>query len=73
MSSRCLPEYRRRGIGSRLVAELLPILREMKCECAYVGTPLTNVNAIGLYEKMGFDLIFKTRYYERNLEHGPLG
>jgi aminoglycoside 6'-N-acetyltransferase I len=47
------PDLWRRGIGGRLLDELLAWGRERGCSYAWLGTELDNVEARGLYESRG--------------------
>ena len=49
-----LPEYRRCGIGTRLVASLMKHLEAQGCLAAYLGVSGNNP-AINLYQKLGFE------------------
>ncbi|MHA2352502.1 MAG: GNAT family N-acetyltransferase [Candidatus Thorarchaeota archaeon] len=62
-----LPYYRRRGIATHLVNEVLWTLKEYGCEFAAVGTPIANTGAIILYEKVGFNLACRIVSLERDL------
>ena len=61
------PEYRRRGIASGLVSDALWLFKRHGCRYAYVGTPERNIKAIKLYEKLGFEPIFRIHFYEKKL------
>lgn len=61
------PEHRRRGIGTAVVLSSLDILREHGFKYAYLGTSVDNKRAIGLYEKIGFDAVFHTVFFEKDL------
>lgn len=61
------PDWRRRGIGVRLVTHLMqsrPVIRDWFLEVRENNGP-----AIGLYEKLGFRVIGKRLRYYRNGEH----
>jgi GNAT superfamily N-acetyltransferase len=61
------PEFRRQGIARFLVEQTLEALRMFGCEYAAVGTEEANVKAIRLYEKVGFRLACKLRWFEAKL------
>lgn len=61
------PEYRRKGIGRFLVEQNLEALRMFGCEYAAVGAFEANEQAIQLYEKIGFRLSCKARWFEARL------
>jgi aminoglycoside 6'-N-acetyltransferase I len=46
------PEYRRRGIGRRLVLALMDLGRERGCEAAWVGTEADNLPARACYRSL---------------------
>ena len=48
---------RGRGLGKRLVGELLDRLREMGFVNAFAGTTLPNKGSVGLFESFGFEKI----------------
>ena len=48
------PEYRQRGIGEKLVSELIAKLKEDEVTCLTLEVRASNENAISLYEKCGF-------------------
>lgn len=56
-----LPEYRRRGIGRRLVELMLTSCDGVRTVCLEVRA--SNTPAIRLYEAMGFERIFVRRDY----------
>lgn len=50
-----LPGYRRRGIGSALLAETIRVMRDVyRVEAIYLEVRVSNRPAISLYEKFGF-------------------
>lgn len=51
------PEYRRRGIATKLAMQLLNTAREMGYQEATIGIDLKNHVALHLYEKLGFNHI----------------
>ncbi len=53
------PEFRRRGIGTVLVAELLSVFRERQCAYSLVGTPKTNHPGLRFYATMGYSPVFE--------------
>ncbi|MFW9787789.1 MAG: GNAT family N-acetyltransferase [Candidatus Thorarchaeota archaeon] len=62
-----LPDFRRRGIASYLVNEVLTSLKNLGCRYAAVGTPLANTGAIDMYKKAGFNLACRIINLERAL------
>lgn len=64
-----LPEYRRRGIGSRLVAEMVRVGESLKLDLLTLEVRKSNTAAQSLYEKFGFEIIGeRKRYYSDNGE-----
>jgi GNAT superfamily N-acetyltransferase len=61
------PEYRRRGIATALIGDTLRLFKMHGCRYAYVGTPERNIKAIRLYEKLGFEPIFRIHFYEKEI------
>lgn len=63
------PDYRRRGIGEKLTAELEHQLKENDVTCLSLEVRVSNAPAIALYEKLGFQQVGKRpRYYEKPRE-----
>lgn len=48
------PEYRRAGLGERLVNALIAALKERDCHCLILEVRASNDAAINLYNKLGF-------------------
>lgn len=74
------PEFRRQGVGRRIVEDLLVRMRERKMEFASLEVRDSNAPAIHLYESCGFSLLGRrpgyyadgetARIYGRRLGHG---
>ncbi len=59
-----LPEYRRRGIGTRLMQAALKSLKEeYGAREAYLEVRVSNTPAIRLYEKLGFKKVYVIPHY----------
>ncbi len=58
-----LSEYRRRGIGEKLMESFLGKCREMQVEKVFLEVRSLNVPAISLYEKYGFERISVRKGY----------
>ncbi len=59
-----LPEYRRKGIGSKLLAKALEALRdEYECKEVYLEVRVSNTPAIKMYEKHGFKIVERIPMY----------
>lgn len=66
-----LPEFRRMGIGSMLLRNVLQELRQLKADLEFITLEVreSNTAAIKLYGKFGFDIIGKRPgYYQKPLE-----
>lgn len=60
------PEYRRQGIGRRLVEELIS---RLDAHCLTLEVRLSNENAIRLYENLGFVQVGRRKnYYQKPRE-----
>ena len=58
------PEYRRRGIGERLLARALELAREREARAVTLEVRVSNLPAQRLYEKFGFRRVgVRRRYY----------
>jgi len=59
-----LPEYRRQGIGGRLLQTLINTAKELKLELLTLEVRESNNAAIALYERYGFEKIgMRKNYY----------
>ncbi len=59
-----LPEFRRRGIAEKLLAELHDKMREKGAAVCFLEVRSRNVSAIALYEKCGYERIsVRKKYY----------
>ncbi|MCS7108753.1 MAG: ribosomal protein S18-alanine N-acetyltransferase [Sulfolobales archaeon] len=59
-----LPEYRRKGIGRRIMEESIKRLKEYyNVSEIYLEVRVSNVPAINLYEKLGFRKVKTIKYY----------
>lgn len=65
-------EYRRKGIGSKLIEEGLKRLKECGATEVYLEVRITNYPAIALYRKMGFRAIRIIEGYYRDGESAYL-
>ena len=64
-----LPEYRRMGVGSSLVAEMIKTAEKLKLEMLTLEVRKSNTAAQKLYEKFGFEILGeRKRYYSDNGE-----
>jgi ribosomal-protein-alanine N-acetyltransferase len=67
-----LSEWRRRGIGSALMVELLKGFKRVGCEEAFLEVRVSNKPAIRLYEKLGFRRVDILRGYYKDGEDAYL-
>lgn len=62
-------KYRRRGIGRKLLTELLNYYKKCKAKKLSLEVRVSNMEAIGLYESLGFKRLCKRpRFYENPVE-----
>ena len=58
------PEYRRCGLGRRLLDHMLELAQQHHTATALLEVRATNLAAMGLYRSMGFNEVgFRTAYY----------
>ena len=60
------PDYRNQGIGHALIEELIILLQKKDVISLSLEVRVSNESAIGLYHKMGFEMIGKRPGYYRN-------
>jgi ribosomal protein S18 acetylase RimI-like enzyme len=60
-----LPEFRRRGVGKFLVAQILKRIQEQYYEVAEAQAPEDDAAAAGLFRSLGFTQVDAGRLYER--------
>ncbi len=60
------PEYRRLGVGEKLVTELISKLKENQVTCLTLEVRLSNDAAIALYTKLGFVEVGRRPGYYHN-------
>ena len=64
-----LPEYRGKGIGSKMLAEYIRVVREKGITAMTLEVRPSNQSAIALYEKFGFHSVgLRKGYYQDNGE-----
>ena len=68
-----LPEYRKQGIVSRLLDEILDIGREKGHKLAQIGVLTGNTPAIRAYEKAGFHFVDEKRSSDFEAVYGSPG
>ena len=66
------PNNRRMGIAEKLIEELVCLLKERKSRCLILEVRASNVPAINLYTKLGFQEIGRRRNYYRNPKEDAL-
>ena len=63
------PSFRRRGLGSLLLARVLDVAREREVETVYLEVRASNESALRLYTRFGFtDVGVRRAYYDRPKE-----
>lgn len=60
------PDHRMQGIGFALIEKLIPQLQQRDVISLSLEVRVSNESAIGLYRKMGFEVIGKRPGYYRN-------
>lgn len=66
------PEYRRQGIGEKLVSQLILQLQAGNVTCLTLEVRVSNDPAIALYEKMGFSQVGRRPNYYHNPKEDAL-
>ena len=66
------PDYRRQGLGEKLVLALVEALRERDSHCLTLEVRASNAPAIALYEKLGFAQVGRRPNYYRNPKEDAL-
>ncbi|MEM3383623.1 MAG: ribosomal protein S18-alanine N-acetyltransferase [Nitrososphaerales archaeon] len=67
-----LEQHRRKGLGYGLIKEALKALKNKNCSEVFLEVRVSNLEAIKLYEKLGFKVISKLRWYYRDGEDAYL-
>lgn len=68
-----LPEYRKRGIGEKLLSALIENCRKENCTFLTLEVRKSNMPAISLYEKLGFERAGERKdFYEMPTENALL-
>lgn len=66
------PEYRRQGIGEKLVSVLITALAQQSVSSLTLEVRASNAPAISLYEKLGFAQVGRRPNYYRNPKEDAL-
>lgn len=67
------PEFRRQGIGTRLMKEVLKELKDKGCKFVYLEVRLSSFGARKFYEKLGFKVVgIRRDYYQCPVEDAAL-
>ena len=66
------PDFRRQGIGERLILELIDQLENRGNHSLTLEVRASNVSAIGLYRKLGFEQVGLRKNYYRNPKEDAL-
>jgi ribosomal protein S18 acetylase RimI-like enzyme len=64
-----VPEYRRHGIGRRMIEACLEVYRAHDVDIAYLEAIAQNTPAIALYEQVGYRIVDRVKFLSRT---GPL-
>ena len=62
-----VPAYRGRGLGPRLVAEGLRVLREAGAGDVNLSVEVSNEQALALYRRFGFEVLTRTPVFALTL------
>ena len=65
MNSAVAPDFRRRGVASALIEELIMRLKDNKVNCLTLEVRASNEPAIALYQKHGFEQVGRRPNYYR--------
>ena len=60
------PDFRRQGIATALIVELVEALRKKGSRCLTLEVRASNLSAISVYERLGFSEIGRRKNYYRN-------
>jgi ribosomal-protein-alanine N-acetyltransferase len=63
-----LEQHRRKGLGYALIEKALQALKNKNCSEVYLEVRVSNSEAIRLYEKLGFKVISRLKFYYRDGE-----
>jgi ribosomal-protein-alanine N-acetyltransferase len=63
-----LEQHRRKGLGQGLVEEASRALKNKNCSEVFLEVRVSNSEAVGLYEKLGFKVVSNLRWYYRDGE-----
>lgn len=67
------PSYRKKGYGEALVSAAKEIAKEMQIEKIFLEVRVSNIPAISLYEKMGFESLgVRKNFYEHPQEDASI-
>ncbi|MCP8313573.1 MAG: ribosomal protein S18-alanine N-acetyltransferase [archaeon] len=63
-----LEQHRRKGLGQGLVEEALQALKNKNCSEVFLEVRISNLEAVRLYEKLGFKVVSRLKWYYRDGE-----
>lgn len=67
------PEYRKKGVGKAMLQYIISETRNQGMSCIHLEVRISNIHAIELYEKYGFNRIgIRKKYYKDNKEDAVL-
>lgn len=58
-----LPDFRRKGVASALMKEVMKALGAYGCGDLFLEVRVSNVGGVGLYRKLGFEVERRIRHY----------
>ncbi len=67
-----LPQYRRMGIGSRLLLESVAEMKAAGATETYLEVRVSNITAIKLYQKLGYEIVKELKKYYMDNESAYL-
>ncbi len=62
------PEWRRKGIATRLINESTTAMKNNGANELFLEVRMSNTAAVGLYESLGFKIVKELRHYYRDME-----
>lgn len=63
-----LPEYRRRGIGTRLLTRSIEAMIKEGANELFLEVRVSNTTAVKMYQTLGYEIIKEIRHYYRDFE-----
>jgi ribosomal-protein-alanine N-acetyltransferase len=63
-----LPEFRRKGVASRLINASVDAMKKYGVDELYLEVRVSNTSAVKLYESLGYKIVKELRHYYRDME-----